>query len=413
MTLARRVLGGAAAPPWTFDIAQTGGMWQGKSIAPGVIEGDYLYAGWIENGTGDVILSVWDLDTQLVVRTIVLHAAIEGCCGYPDLHSSPSLLVHSSGYLWVMYSEHGGEHPLWCISNDTLTSDPTLASGMAAEVDLPGTAGAHTYMNLVQTAYGWTYCFARNIVSGVGRIVWWFHDGDDWNVPAESVMVIGVDEVSPYFRCVGDGGSIIHFFVSDTDRSDSTPSQLGHFQIQFTDQNFDGLYEADGTLIAAYASMPIDVGDVPVIFDDSEGPCDPEDAIVDGDGYPVALFGIYASSDVRHRVIRWTGSAWTFRSAVASGGLNGGNRYQVGGCFELANADRILVPRVISGTMQLTRQTWGGSAYTERVLTYGSVASFTPQAVANADNRCTAIFARGVYVDDDDFTTSVRGVRAV
>ena len=400
--------------PATTEIASSGGMWQGKSSPAALIVNGYLYAGWVNGSTGNVELLVWPLGGS--PTSIDLHAALGGVDGSPDLHDSPSLLHHSNDHLWVAYSAHDGAHPLLRRSVNTLTADPGLSGGFNTEESI-GSSGSYTYCSLIQNASGWVYLLCRNEVSGTGKLAWfyWRSDTGDWNTPPSNILEVGASgQKSPYFRAWGDGDSKIHVVATDTDRTDAHPASLYHCYMGFTGTNCDGVYASDGTEIAAYASFPIDVTDGTLIGEDvTVGSCDPEDLVVDVDGQPVVLFSTWNGFDLTHWRQRWNGSSWEFTEVGISGGLNNGNRYQVGACFAGGDPDRVIMAVLIAGTFELARKVWNGSAWTGGALTHhSSVDNVTPQGIPNGRaSGYEAVYASGTYTDDQTYDVANRVVR--
>ena len=425
--LARRVLmagiGGSFAPPpiWTFDLTDDGGMWSGKSAPSALLNGDYLYAGWVDGDTGDVMLGVWSLTTRALERTIVLAAALGGVSGNPDLHDSPALLVPATSHkLVVAYSAHSGAHPLVRISTSSLDTDPTLADGMDSEAEV-GAAGDWTYMSLVQMGSGWCYLLGRSVVAGRAYIGWFYSSNEcvSWSTPLSHLMATGAnDSKGIYFRVAGDGGVQLHVLATDTDRSVGSPSSLYSFYIGFTGSNMDGAYQTDGTLIALFADFPIDVIDGTLLHGTADGPCDPEDLAITSAGVPCAVYNTWDSggADITHWMSLYAvvGGTWSEHEIVNSGGLNNGNARQVGASIENADPYRILVPRKVGSVLELTRQVSAddGATWEETALTHGStVDNVTPQAVMGGDARCGAVFAQGTYTDDATFDMALRGSR--
>ena len=261
--LARHLFGAIPAISPAFRITADGGMWSGKATPTVLNRGEYQYIGWLSNN-GDVVVGVVYLPFRQLVRHYVLHPSLGGVSGTPDLHDSPSLLIpDASQKLVVAYSAHSGSHPLVRMSVSSLDDDPMLANGFGAESSI-GSSGDWTYMSLVQMGSGWCYLIGRSVIASKAYIGWFYSsdEGVTWNTPPSNLMAYGADHPKGvYFLVAGDGDSKLHIVSTDTNRADGTPSSLYHVYLGFTGHNADGLYQSDGTLIAAYADWPIDITD--------------------------------------------------------------------------------------------------------------------------------------------------------
>ncbi len=386
-------------------------MWQGVSAPSAVYYSGYTYLGWVNAG-GDVM--VMAISDALVASTpVTLHAALGGTTGNPDLHDSPSMIVEATTHkLIVAYSAHNGSHPLVRVSTSSLLSDPTLAGGFDTEVSI-GASAQYTYASLVQNASGVIMLFIRSISSSTGSLVWFYStdNGVTWLTPLHATIAT-VASTLIYWRIFGGGTSRIDIAITDTDRSDASPSSLYHCYLGFTGSVTDGIYKTDGTLIAAYGSgWPINPTSGTLVKNTASGPASPEDVLFTG-GVPNIALMTYAASDVQKWVARWTGAAWQVDDVALTGGLNNGNRFQLGSAFRNGSPDGLYMPVKVGSYFELYKQISpdSGTTWNPTALTTGSSSNnFDPQPVASNGTAVYVIYAAGTYTSDHSYSAAIRG----
>lgn len=398
-----------------FQMIASGGLEQMVSYPAAVRNGDYAYFGWVDGTSGDVKVCSFNLVTLTPGTPIVMHAALGGSSGSPDLHDSPSVMVEAStGKLLVGYSAHHGANPLLRRSANTVASDPNLLGGFLAEQTV-GAAGDYTYISLIQLTNvpNTVYLFCRNFAISTGRLGWFYSTdaGATWNAPLHN-LICTISGKNLYHHIGTDGVGKVHVVITNTDRSDGDPSSLYHFYLEWLDFSTLSAYQSDGTLIAAYgAGWPFAPSAGTLVKNAADGPCHIEDVIVQPGGDPACVLMTYASSDTTQWVGRWTGT-WQVDSVAAAGGLVGSNRFLANGSFQLDDVDTIQMAKKVGSFFEVYRYTSAdsGSTWTGAAVTSGSVAdNFEVQRVVGADARLAMTFANGSYTSDSSFAVSIWG----
>jgi hypothetical protein len=358
---AARGSGGFISPITTLTTADDGG-WTQKPRSRAIAHAGYVYVGYV-SGTGDVKVIYRPDSTGVVSSPITLHAAFQ-----VDTHAAPAMFVRSDAKLLVMYCGHNGGVMYQRVSVNTLDADPTLSGGFVAEASAFSGA-TYTYPMLVgrsSESPAAIYNFHRDNQSGTAVLSYRksTDDGATWGTAHEVYKSTGN---FTYWDVFGNGTTRIDFVVTDC----LTTDQLGdlyHFYADLSDY-----HKSDGTVISG--SQPWTPSQLTLVYDKStSGRAWSHDGYLSGSN-PVFIFGIAPTwspaggTDTEYRYARWTGSAWTVTSILASGGA--GQYDPMLACLDPVDPTVAYLTRYLAGHFEIWRYvtsdsgaTWSGGAIT-------------------------------------------------
>lgn len=295
-----------------------------------IIHNKHLIIGGISGVSGDIKVSIYDLDKKVNLGTIVLHKAFE-----IDDHNSPVFYARPDGSIIAFWAMHGKENVHYFSISDTnnyLKWSPVKIYEHNFELPEGSKWGGVTYMNLYS-------------IKNKGLLYNFFRDGPTYN---------------PTFISSKDNGATwsnnSHHFIADEVKGRHRPyakylqkneSKIG---VTFTDGHprnygnslyyaeFDGerFYNVNGNVIKHLNDGPLFTGEAEKIFKGSEihqqkpegygsvpnagWTCEIEK---DKNEHPYIAYTLYKSpKDIRFRLANWDGSHWVDREiAFAGSGL--------------------------------------------------------------------------------------------
>lgn len=390
------------------NLVTAGGFWTDIPDQKFVHYNGYTYFGWVDGATGDLKAASWRASTGVVSSPVTLHSGFAA-----DLHNSPALLVRSSDHkLMAAYCDHEGAAFYIRISTTSLATDPTLADGFAAEVDIDSsvTGTAYTYPSLVElTDEGAIYAWFRDrLTTDLYRQSYTksMDNGATWS--AEVKVWVGDNTATHlnYRRLATNGTDRMDLFATDNDRSLATPSSLYH--LYYTGGAW---FRSDGTNTGLTAGMfP---SDATLIKDDSDGPASACGVTYDSDGNPVVNLMTYDATSAVVWQSRWTGATWSATQIAYQNGLGtGSNPFILGAGLDLNDPNRVYLPIKVGSKfeMHLAQSPDDGITWSTTALTRNSsVDHFLPSGVWNRDDALRAIWIAGTFTDNTHFTGAVQG----
>lgn len=409
--------GGPTSSVATLVATGDGGFWTDVPDPKFVYYNGYTYFGWIQNTTGDVMVASYRHSTGVVSTPVTLRAAVGGANGNPDIHDSPSLLVHNSDKkLWVAYSPHS-QTPMYVrISTNSLTTDPTMTGGFGTENDV-GTAaqatqpGTKTYPGWVElTSEGAVYLWWRRYNTLGQTRQGYVKSTDNGATWGTYVNVWGGNNLTGvsnfnYRRLATNGVDRMDLYVTDTDRSLANASSLYHLY-------YDGgnWKQSDGTDTGKTSGLfP---ADVTLVKDITDGPVAPLSCGYDASGDPVTLLLTYDTTQATIYQARYDGAAWNIVPISATGGLLGGGPFGICAALDRDDVDTCWFPTVVSGKFEMFR--WdspdSGATWASTQITSGSAFdNASPDAVWGHASDLKVIWAYGTLGSATVFNGAIRG----
>lgn len=375
----------------------------------------FTYHGFVDS-TGRIRVSAINESTGAVVSTTTLHTFSP-----VDSHDSPAILIRDSDKkMMVVYCQHNAGPMYQRISTTSLTTDPDLGDGFAAEVEIGALTGGfdhRTYPHLLQLLSETSdpiYLFWRER-NNTDRLAFskTTDGGTTWTTRQLIAKGDTLGQSTTYWN-IGTNGTD-RFDVFFCDYSDGADSQMHHFYY------FDGDYnQTDGTLIISQADIAASAGadamtkdQMTLVLDNSAGAVD-RAVGASWDGAPAGLaWQRNGASDNRVVSVRWRTGAWQTDTVINSvGGILSGNLYATAAAMHQTDPDIVLVPRLISGKWEMYRYTSAddGATWTPEALTSGSAAhNINPAVVWNASADIQAVWAYGSFTDSATFSLGLRG----
>ena len=407
----------AAPPPPTsavFPILDPpdGGAWAIVQQPRVVSYNGYSYSGFV-GSTGVVSVVATNESTQVNATPAALHTLAE------DDHDNPALWVRASDHkLMACYCAHDGSSLYLRISTTSLTTDPTLADGFDAEVNLDSQLGGigYTYPAFLQLT---------GETSSPLYLFWRYRSGtQDWMARSKStdggvtwstrqliVKAVSNNTSKCYWSIATNGTDRYDVFVVDYSDASTTTAQMYHFY--YTGGSY---YKSDGTLITsdpiADASAMLRSAMTLVLANTSGGVQFPLGASWDGSA-PAALAWQYVgSSDRRVVSVRWRSGAWQANTVLPSQGTY---HFAANGCGPYDDPDLAVAPRKIGAHWEMFRYTSAddGVTWTEEQLTSGSTSdNLRPAAVWNATADLQAVWVYGTFTNDTSYSLGLTGTTA-
>lgn len=386
-----RVAGGAYTPIVARElVAAPNGWFNAVSDNIGYSADGLTHFAWTNGVSGDVKVATLDEATKVVTTPFVLHAALGGDDGNPDIHDGPSVWVRPDGRIVCGYSAHHGNTPIVRISTNVGDT-----SAFGSEITM-GSTDAVTYVSLIYLSdESKLYSFYRSFSGGAGRLAFCSstNNGASW-----STRTLVFSNGANVYRRIGTNWTDrFDVAITDTDRSDGNPSSVYHFY-------YDGSYKkSDGT---SAGSLPLNQADCTLVQDDSDGPARPLAVTLDGSDNPAILMAIYSSGNTIYRRGKWNGSSWDVTEIATTIGIMDGNRYNSAGAFEDRNPDVVWVHEKVGSIFEIFRYEWTGAAWEGHQVTISSADdNGRPEAVAFG----SVIWGQGDYTSDQNFDMAVWG----
>ncbi len=378
----------------------------------------YTHVGFVD-GDGHVKVSTVDESTGAVVRTATLHTYS------PDTHDTPALWIRPSDHkLLVVYSGHNSAEIYRRLSTTSLTTDPDLGDGFAAETGLHSQLGGwatYTYpilMQLTDETSDPVYLFWRERHT-VDRLC--YAKSTDGGVTFGSRVVLArgdtTGQSSTYWNIITNGTD--RFDVFWCDYSDGSDSEMHHFY--YTAGEY---FQSDGTSIITDAALVASAGvdalvkaDMTLVIDNSDGAVDRAMGCA-WEGSAPAAIAWQMNGTTSRRVVsaRWRSGAWQLDTVVddVGGGINS-NTYVSGAAMVHTNPDIVFVARLISGVFEMYRYTSAddGVTWTPEALTTGSAAdNMQPAPVWDGTSDLQAVWSYGSFTAAETFSLGIRGCAA-
>ena len=407
MTARRLMMGGtggssfAPAPVASVFSLATTGFWNDISEPRAYHYNGKTYLAWVTD-----LAHIWVAEYVHATDTLSTPydlGAVTAASGV--IHVSPSIIVRSSDRKIVVaaVSEGGSNQPaVWVSTN----AEDATAFGSAT---LFGSAGNHSYLSLTQMSsatndpiHAWTMRYDGS------KYQLGYHASTDggatWGSFTAVVNPSATDAL--YWRIGTDWETIVHIFVTNTNREDANPSSVYHL-------TYDGttFKTSDGT---GMGSPPFTATTATLIQDTTYGPARCDGWAIDGSGKPAALILSYDAANTRTtaRAARWTGSAWQVDAVGHSGGLIASNRFISSGGMAKDDKNVIYLSEKVGSFFEMHRYTSAddGATWTPEQLTSSSSEDHAmPDTPANAGAGLQAIWGLGTYTSDSNFDFVVQG----
>lgn len=351
-----------------------------------VTSGTKTYFGYVKgSNSGDVKVAAYDSDTRTTSTPFVLHVQLGGE-NAADNHDNPGIFVRDDGKVLAMYCRHAGSSLLSRISSSA--GDVTA---FASEVSTDrGTT--HDYPSLFKVG-STLWCLFRDTTTGQNANLVYITSTDDgatWST--QTAVYNGHSGTTPYWRLwLDEPSGFIHVVITE-----NTLANLGHFYIDTADGS---LHKSDGTTIVA--SMPLAYASITPIVTASVVQCW---GVTTDAGNPVAIYMLHGSSDNAIKIARWTGSAWTTETIVASvGGQLGINQTGSGCAIDPLDPDRVWFP-IKATKFEMYEYTKAGGVWTGTALTASSSRDQVwPAATFNSDGSVDVMWQDTDYTNDTTF----------
>lgn len=407
-----RYFGSPASTPnlRTLTSAPEGG-WSWFEDPRAVAQGAYTYVGYIDS-SGNVKVDVSLAGVHVATRT--LHAALE-----IDDHDPPTLHVRTDGKLATYYSKHLGPNIYQRISNNTLTSDPTISGGFASATSLSAgfSAALSTYpsplpLSNIDGAGPGVFLLWREHSGGVPYL-WYARSNDDGDTFGSAVHLHDIT----YSKAAANGTGRLDMACSEhPNGSTGDATKIYHLY-----RESNAWKKSDGTTIAA--ALPMAGSDMTEVYDAGTDPLWVSDIAIGAGGNPVIAFVTWPAgdtSDARYMYARWTGAAWSVTQICAAGGYLpdaavGGNpieAYYAGGVIlDSADPQIVYASREVSGQWEMFRYVTanGGTSFTSTQLTTSSAGkNFRPVSVRNPAD-VTVVWLNGTYHSYVDYSVGIKG----
>ncbi|MBK8503415.1 MAG: BNR-4 repeat-containing protein [Saprospiraceae bacterium] len=245
---------------------------------------------------GNIEVTTYDLKTNSLLGTFVLHEKLEG-----DDHDVPAFLPLQDGRLLSVYSGHNLDslirYRISAEKNPLVWGDEETFVG----------SDAVTYSNLhhlqsINNANGRIYNFYR----GANRSPYYmFSDdqGDNWKA---GYHLMTFEKKWPYLKYASDGVSKIHFITTE-----SHPKfwECGIYHAYFEN---DKVYDSYGKLIGDLTEGPVQPTEATRIFKgDDQNNAWTIDLQLDKNEMPYIAYSVRKDIDhIQYRYARWDGQAW-------------------------------------------------------------------------------------------------------
>ncbi|QCZ92530.1 glycoside hydrolase family 88 protein [Salinimonas iocasae] len=302
-----------AASPVTM-MENTGWCWFQDPRA--IIQNGKLVIGGVQgNGTGDAVVGIFDLDSQQVDSTSVLHENFDH-----DDHNSPVFYARPDGSLLTVYARHSTEnHHYYRISESSDYSVWGEERQISASEPV-------TYMNLFHLE---KEDRLYNLYRGVQWNPTFVSSTDHGNTWGDATHLIQ-DELGgtqrPYARYASDNEDTIGISFTD-----AHPRDYGNslYYAAFREGKF---FTANGDLIKELSKEgPLKPSEAEQIFAGGEGAFRgmelsanksawTSSMVLDDNGYPHIAYSLYLkNSDQRYRIASWDGQQWHDREVARAG----------------------------------------------------------------------------------------------
>lgn len=326
------------------------------------------------------------------------YALLSPDAGDGNVHVSPSLILRDSDKKIIVGYADNIQPTGYSYTYTSTNAEDATAFGASAKVDATGRWGP-TYPILVQLTSVTNdpiYYFVRWYSSGT--FYTGYYKSTDGGATWGSWVNLWkpVSTSSQYHIIVSDFASRVDFYVTTTNRAAGTPSAVYHAYLDGTTEN---LYKSDGTLIGAATGGPYFATSGTLVQDTGLGSAWPASAGYSG-GKPHCSLGINidnASTDVRTRVARWTGSAWQVDTVADAGGVFA-DVFESGSAVSWTSPDRIFMGKKVGSffEMYVYDSPDSGTSWDPTAITVGSdkdnVLPFVPKDAAAG---CEVLWTQG------------------
>ena len=285
-----------------------------------IINNEKLIVAGLSGQSGDVKISIYDLESRKDLGTVVLHEKFQR-----DDHNVPALYARPDGSILAVYAKHGNEKIHYY-----RISDPVNYLKWEEEQrfvhDYPQRRGV-TYINLyTMKNKGLLYNFFRSGDTYNPTFITSSDEGETWGNRTHFLA----DEVDgrhrPYARYLQRDANTVG--VSFTE---GHPRKYGN-SLYYADFRDGAFYNVDGSIIKNLSDGPLVPSETERIFlgsDTSKKPKGFESVpnsawtctmASDVKGNPHVGYTLYLSnSDHRYRIASWNGTAWTDREIAYAG----------------------------------------------------------------------------------------------
>lgn len=398
---------GVAPPPPSgeevFNLTSSpDGGWTAEQTPRAVYYNGNTYFAWVNGQTGDLMIGKYNHSTE-AVTTFTLDTP-----GVVDDHNNPSVLIRDSDKrVMVAFCLHGAAN-MWL----RISTNPEDISAWGASVNLDSSIGGshYTYPELYQLT-GVTndpiYLFYRDQSGTTGRLAYTktTDGGATWS--ARTVVLTAASTHRGYWYGAADA-SKIQFLATDRDSYGSEGTvDVGHMYLDGSD---DSWHKSDGTTISA--TKPFLHSELTQLETNVAGAL-VSDAIAGTN--PIFAYFIDNGATVTGRYARWDGSAWDKGDIYTANHLDLDRYY---GYLAINPADHEEVFSGVysgTGTSELFTfvsgdlgATWdAGTAITTGSGDYNVGAT----GVVNGVAAMPVIWLRGTFIDSDDFSWAIKGLR--
>jgi hypothetical protein len=388
--------------------AAPAGGWNGLGKPHAAQHDGKTVVGIVTGDDGDAQVFTYNHLTGEVGSPVTLKAALD-----VDDHAPPTVLIRDSDKkVLTAYCAHNDTNLYTRLSTNSIETDPTLAGGFAAEVDIDASLSGtnYSYPSLIQLT-GETndpiYLFVRRVSGGASQTWGYSTSTDGGSTWSALTTFFSVSGRWGYVTMVPNGDDRIDFFAQDgsAGAGDATVS-IYHFYLE------GGSWKkSDGT---SAGSLPLDETDLTVVHSGASGGSKHiADIAIDPDtGYPVVAYKNFTGATTAdYRWGRWTGSAWS-TSAVAGDGYFAVN-YQSGDlCLDKARPTIVYASRDVDGVMQMFRYHTRdrGTTWSEEQLTTEATDSIFPLSPHNRGAALPVLWMNGTWTGATTYSVGTYGL---
>lgn len=380
-----------------LGIAPNGG--NNPWMTPGAVRhGTKVIGGYVDGNNGNIEAFVYD-EVAETIGNYVIHAAFE-----VDAHTSPALLLTSTGDLLALYTAHASTPINIKVLDPDSPTSWTSATAHSLDADLGGTS--YTDLSIFEASDGSLVMLGRDEpVPGTDSR--WFYSLSDVSDPTNwstRVNLYRVAGTRSYWAAWMGTDDVIQIAV--TNGADVGYTKLGHFRLNALTL---ARTASDGSAIAA--SLPLGFSDTTLVWSGSTAVF-PGIVAVDSRDRPV----IVGFDDLDYIYRRWTGSAWA--GGVITDAGTGFEYNALSGSFQPWG---ITVDAGDSNTVWLLKDA-GGNPDLYRYRTSDNGTSWSSLNVGSAGgevhtiipvrnpNKLRAYFPTGSWTDYEDWNTGLVGV---
>jgi hypothetical protein len=406
----------SSAPPVAGEVVQlTTAPDGGYSLvqhAKAAYYNGYTYFNWIDGGTGALQLRSYKHSDDSLSTVIQVDGM--GSASNIDDHENAGMLIRSTDHkLLVFFCLHNGANMFVSISNNSLTTDPTISGGFATAVNLDSAIGAsdYTYPEAYEVGSN-IYLFYRDQSSSTGRLAYskvaTASAGTAGSWAARTVLMTGASTVRPYWAIRSTSSRID---IMSTDRAPAGDEGLVDLGHMYLDGATDNVYKSDGTQITA--TKPFAHSELTQLETNTNG-----QLAVDGVAGTNPIFTYIKDNGdgtAAYVYARWSGAAWV-KTTVVTDDYHPGDKFFAGMAINQASVGEVYLSRKeTASSSEIWKYVTADSGATfgagTQITTGSGDYNWGVMSVQDGVASLPAIWARGTWTSDSVFNLGLRGFK--